>query len=136
MQDLSKRNAWRYRAAHFYMRLQHLGAYPLQHSSCAQLEEKRIPYTIEKINMQCYGDKPAEFLAKVGGADASRFCQATWTGVCVLGQPWNGDKDPIVFQLSHCLLVIAAHALPIPSFPSPGPVWPPPSPRGGGQGVH
>lgn len=28
-------------------------AYPLQHSSCAQLEEKRIPYTIEKINMQC-----------------------------------------------------------------------------------
>ncbi|RMZ52651.1 hypothetical protein APUTEX25_000770 [Auxenochlorella protothecoides] len=29
------------------------------------LEEKRIPYTIEKINMQCYGDKPAEFLAKV-----------------------------------------------------------------------
>lgn len=30
-----------------------------------QLEEKRIPYTIEKINMRCYGDKPASFLAKV-----------------------------------------------------------------------
>lgn len=30
-----------------------------------QLEEKRIPYTIEKINMRCYGGKPPEFLAKV-----------------------------------------------------------------------
>ena len=28
-----------------------------------QLEEKRIPYTVEKINMRCYGDKPASFLA-------------------------------------------------------------------------
>jgi glutathione S-transferase len=25
------------------------------------LEEKRIPYRIEKINMRCYGDKPASF---------------------------------------------------------------------------
>jgi hypothetical protein len=30
-----------------------------------QLEEKQIPYTIEKINMRCYGDKPGSFLAKV-----------------------------------------------------------------------
>lgn len=30
-----------------------------------QLEEKRIPYIIEKINMRCYGDKPPSFLAKV-----------------------------------------------------------------------
>eukprot|EP01025_Chloroclados_australasicus_P018932 TRINITY_DN2011_c0_g1_i1.p1 TRINITY_DN2011_c0_g1~~TRINITY_DN2011_c0_g1_i1.p1 ORF type:complete len:511 (-),score=60.95 TRINITY_DN2011_c0_g1_i1:294-1826(-) len=30
-----------------------------------QLEEKQIPYTIEKINMRCYGDKPREFLQKV-----------------------------------------------------------------------
>lgn len=30
-----------------------------------QLEEKRIPYTIEKINMRCYGDKPKEFMQKV-----------------------------------------------------------------------
>ncbi len=30
-----------------------------------QLEEKRIPYRLEKINMRCYGDKPASFLAKV-----------------------------------------------------------------------
>ena len=30
-----------------------------------QLEEKKIPYIIEKINMRCYGDKPAEFLKKV-----------------------------------------------------------------------
>jgi len=26
------------------------------------LEEKRIPYRIEKVNMSCYGDKPREFL--------------------------------------------------------------------------
>ena len=30
-----------------------------------QLEEKRIPYIIEKINMRCYGDKPPSFMAKV-----------------------------------------------------------------------
>ena len=29
------------------------------------LEEKKIPYRIEKINMRSYGDKPREFLAKV-----------------------------------------------------------------------
>jgi glutathione S-transferase len=29
------------------------------------LEEKRIPYTIEKINMRCYGDKPDSFMRKV-----------------------------------------------------------------------
>jgi glutathione S-transferase len=29
------------------------------------LEEKQIPYTIEKINMRCYGEKPREFLSKV-----------------------------------------------------------------------
>lgn len=27
-----------------------------------QLEEKRIPYEIEKINMRCYGDKKPSFL--------------------------------------------------------------------------
>ncbi|KAL6754402.1 glutathione S-transferase [Haematococcus lacustris] len=30
-----------------------------------QLEEKRIPYTMEKVNMRCYGDKQRSFLAKV-----------------------------------------------------------------------
>jgi hypothetical protein len=30
-----------------------------------QLEEKQLPYTIEKINMRCYGDKPRDFIAKV-----------------------------------------------------------------------
>ncbi|KAL3157857.1 hypothetical protein ABBQ32_012271 [Trebouxia sp. C0010 RCD-2024] len=30
-----------------------------------QLEEKQIPYEIEKINMRCYGDKPAAYTAKV-----------------------------------------------------------------------
>ena len=36
-----------------------------------QLEEKRIPYRVEKINMRCYGDKPREFMAKVGGGAAA-----------------------------------------------------------------
>lgn len=27
-----------------------------------QLEEKKIPYVIEKINMFCYGEKPESFL--------------------------------------------------------------------------
>jgi glutathione S-transferase len=30
-----------------------------------QLEEKRIPYRIDKINMRCYGDKKPEFTKKV-----------------------------------------------------------------------
>lgn len=29
------------------------------------LEEKKVPYRVEKINMRSYGDKPAEFLRKV-----------------------------------------------------------------------
>ena len=29
-----------------------------------QLEEKQIPYIIEKINMRCYGDKPESFYEK------------------------------------------------------------------------
>lgn len=35
------------------------------HKVVLQLEEKKIPYIVEKINMRCYGDKPAEFLRKV-----------------------------------------------------------------------
>ncbi|KAK9789005.1 hypothetical protein WJX73_000362 [Symbiochloris irregularis] len=30
-----------------------------------QLEEKQIPYTLEKINMRCYGPKPPAYTAKV-----------------------------------------------------------------------
>lgn len=29
------------------------------------LEEKQVPYTMEKINMRSYGDKPRSFLDKV-----------------------------------------------------------------------
>jgi hypothetical protein len=32
------------------------------------LEEKRIPYRVEKINMRSYGDKPQSFLRKGGAA--------------------------------------------------------------------
>ncbi|PRW59564.1 glutathione S-transferase isoform A [Chlorella sorokiniana] len=38
---------------------------PYCHKIVLQLEEKQIPYVIEKINMRCYGDKPPEFLRKV-----------------------------------------------------------------------
>jgi len=38
---------------------------PYCHKVWLQLEEKRVPYRIEKINMRCYGDKPAAFLSKV-----------------------------------------------------------------------
>lgn len=37
-----------------------------------QLEEKQIPYTLEKINMRSYGDKPPHFLAKV--SECGRDC--------------------------------------------------------------
>lgn len=40
---------------------------PYCHKVWLQLEEKQIPYTIEKINMRAYGDKPPSFLAKVPG---------------------------------------------------------------------
>lgn len=35
---------------------------PYCHKVWMALEEKRIPYRVEKINMRCYGDKPASFL--------------------------------------------------------------------------
>lgn len=38
---------------------------PYCHKVVLQLEEKQIPYVIEKINMRCYGDKPQSFLQKV-----------------------------------------------------------------------
>jgi glutathione S-transferase len=43
----------------------HAGWCPYCEKVWLQLEEKRIPYRIEKINMRCYGDKPPAFLAKV-----------------------------------------------------------------------
>jgi hypothetical protein len=47
-----------------------------------QLEEKRIPYTIEKINMRCYGDKPPSFLAKVGTCGTGVGTLAVVGGAC------------------------------------------------------
>jgi glutathione S-transferase len=38
---------------------------PYCHKIVLQLEEKRIPYRVEKVNMRCYGDKPPAFMAKV-----------------------------------------------------------------------
>merc|ERR1719160_1524965 len=38
---------------------------PYCHKVWLQLEEKRIPHRVEKINMRCYGPKKKSFLAKV-----------------------------------------------------------------------
>ncbi|KAK9811254.1 hypothetical protein WJX72_000670 [[Myrmecia] bisecta] len=43
----------------------HAGWCPYCQKVWFQLEEKQVPYIIEKINMRCYGDKPADYLAKV-----------------------------------------------------------------------
>ena len=45
--------------------------------SGAQLEEKRIPYTVEKINMRCYGDKPPEYTRKVRRAAVHERCRTS-----------------------------------------------------------
>merc|ERR1719433_512425 len=37
---------------------------PYCHKVWLQLEEKRIPYRIEKVNMRCYGSKSRDFLRK------------------------------------------------------------------------
>lgn len=51
-----------------------------------QLEEKQIPYVLEKINMRCYGDKPATFLSKVCGRSCARPAQRANPPAC-LTQP-------------------------------------------------
>lgn len=43
----------------------HAGWCPYCHKVQMLLEGKRIPYLIKKVNMSCYGTKPAEFLKKV-----------------------------------------------------------------------
>ena len=48
---------------HFYR--DHAGWCPYCETVWLLLEEKRIPYTVEKINMRCYGDKPQKFLKNV-----------------------------------------------------------------------
>lgn len=45
-----------------------------------QLEEKQIPYVVEKINMRCYGPKPSHFLAKV--RENAEKCVPVNTKVC------------------------------------------------------
>jgi hypothetical protein len=46
------------------------------------LEEKRIPYRIEKVNMRCYGDKTREFLSLQPGGNIVRSFQFV-SAVCL-----------------------------------------------------
>ncbi len=49
------------------------------------MEEKHIPYTIEKINMRCYGDKPREYTAKVTNESDGTFGPAWPSRVACYG---------------------------------------------------
>jgi hypothetical protein len=42
----------------------------------ADAEEKKIPYVMEKINMRCYGDKPASSASPVW--PAARHHRTRW----------------------------------------------------------
>lgn len=60
-----------------------------------QLEEKRIPYIIEKINMRCYGDKPPSFMAKVGAATWQLLLNTTAVAQPEPAQGWcTCSPDP------------------------------------------
>ena len=72
--------------------------------SGAQLEEKRIPYTVEKINMRCYGDKPPEYTRKVDAVAALVVVSAMIAAM-------NKPKVSVVAQTpgckgSRCMIVI------------------------------
>lgn len=62
---------------------------PYCHKVWLQLEEKRIPYTIEKINMRCYGDKPASFMAKVPAPSPGTVAQQCRSNV------WYAFRRPL-----------------------------------------
>ena len=59
-----------------------------------QLEEKQIPYVIEKINMRCYGDKPAAYTAKVLQSAALGVQLALQRLLaCLVSNPYQDVKD-------------------------------------------
>lgn len=47
----------------YFMYRDHASWCPYCQKVWMTLEEKRIPYRVEKVNMRCYGDKPREFLS-------------------------------------------------------------------------
>jgi glutathione S-transferase len=54
------------------------------------LEQKRIPYKVERINMRCYGDKTAEFM---------RLQPSGQIPVCVIDGQVYGQSNDILFAL-------------------------------------
>jgi len=68
---------------------------PYCHKVWATLEEKRIPYKVEKINMRCYGEKPASF---------NRLQPSGAIPVAIIdGVTYNQSND-IIFALEHQFL--------------------------------
>ena len=54
------------------------------------LEEKKIPYRVEKINMRCYGDKPASFLRLQPGGQIP---------VAIIDGKTYGQSNDIIYAL-------------------------------------
>jgi len=73
---------------------------PYCHKVWLLLEEKRIPYVIEKIPLRCYGDKPSTFTAKVPGGMLpvmeldGQLCTESDTIMDLLERTFNGPEYP------------------------------------------
>ena len=68
-----------------------------------QLEEKRVPYVIEKINMRCYGDKPMSYLKKTSSGllpaleiDGNFYTESEFIMFKVGAQ----EKPPVTLRIS------------------------------------
>ena len=65
-----------------------LSFFPLLLQVWLQLEAKRIPYKVVKVNMRCYGDKPPEYMRRVpsGLLPALELDGALYTESAVIAQ--------------------------------------------------
>jgi hypothetical protein len=84
---------------------------PYCHKIVLQLEEKKIPYNVVKINMRCYGDKPSEFLQKVREGVGKCVC-STFVG----SKGIVADKHrPCSLDMNVCTCAPPQHPVQVPS---------------------